>query len=463
MITAEEYVPEEVKLNEWAHASCDKYDYMVAAFCGAMAGMIDILFVGAPGISDLGKITDAGVDTLVKKVASLYGWSPREGKEDSIASAIGFFERHFRVNYDQRSTADVGGMFNMAAKNHHFKSLSHAPDPIGLFFSILDQFTNKSSFLDNGRLIRVDTSATDFRLEGSNFIAKLFCGFCNWFGHIMSDIAGSSGNRGQGEGRGSGISAPFMELFGTCNFGSFQVGNDRQNLATVMTRVFQEGYDFRFSVTTAIPVIMQDLMIRVFWAIRQHYFEGKPWGDCIPNSKHADLRIMLIVGCATLCLVDGTDAAIRGAMAGGNILVFILHLNYVAWFRLVMLVLKELIIRYGPQIKCVLVNLAMAFMQSVSVSEQKAIQAFYERMEKYDKELDELFREFVEEVEAEYKQFKENLNGAYNVELALPARKGYSVKMAQDAGVEDNKIIQPKEELQDYVRRRNLYSKNNKF
>lgn len=31
-----------------------------------------------------------------------------------------------------------------------------------------------------------------------------------------------------------------------------------------MTRVFQEGYDFRFSVTTAIPVIMQDLMIRVF-------------------------------------------------------------------------------------------------------------------------------------------------------------------------------------------------------
>ena len=59
MITAEEYVPEEVKLNEWAHASCDKYDYMAAAFCGAMAGMVDILFVGAAGISDLGKITDA--------------------------------------------------------------------------------------------------------------------------------------------------------------------------------------------------------------------------------------------------------------------------------------------------------------------------------------------------------------------------------------------------------------------
>lgn len=451
MVNENDYKPEEVKMNEWAHASCDKYDYMAAAFCGAMAGMVDILFVGAPGISDLGKITDAGVDTFVKKAASLCGWNPREGKEDSIASAIGFFERHFGVNYDQRSTADVDGMFDMAAKNHHFKSLSHAPDPIGLFFSILDQFTNKSSFLDNGRLIRVDTSTTDFRLEGSNFIAKLFCGFCNWLGHIMSDIAGSSGNRGQGEGRGSGLPAPFMELFGTCDFGSFQVGNDRQNLATVMTRVFQEGYDFRFSVTTTIPVIMQDLMIRVFWAIRQHYFEGKPWGDCIPNSKHADLRIMLIVGCATLCLVDGTDAAIRGAMAGGNILVFILHLNYVAWFRLVMLVLKELIIRYGPQIKRVLVNLAMAFVQSVSVSEQKAIQVFYERMEKYDKELDELFREFVAEVEAEYKQFKENLNGAYNVELATNVRADYCVKMAQDAGVEDSKIMRSNRDLDHYM------------
>lgn len=452
MITAEEYVPEEVKLNEWAHASCDKYDYMAAAFCGATAGIIDILFVGAPGISDLGKITDEGFDTLVKKAASLCGWNPREGKEDSIASAIGYFERHFGVNYDQRSTADVDGVFDMAAKNHHFKSLSHAPDPIGLFFSILDQFTNKSSFLDNGQLIRVDTSSTDFRLEGGNFIAKLFCGFCNWLGHIMSDIAGSSGNRGQGDGRGSGLPAPFMELFGACDFGSFQVGNDRQNLATVMTRVFQKGYDFRFSVTTAIPVIMQDLMIRIFWVIRQHYFEGKPWGDCIPNSKHADLRIMLIVGCATLCLVDGTDAAIRGAMAGGNILVFILHLNYVAWFRLVMLVLKELIIRYGPQIKRALLNLVMNFMQGISLSEQKAICAFYDRMEKYDKKLDALFKEFVAEVEAEYKQFMENLNGTYNVALPTNVRADYSVKLAKDAGVKDSNIIHSNEELDDYIR-----------
>lgn len=161
---------------------------------------------------------------------------------------------------------------------------------------------------------------------------------------------------------------------------------------------------------------------------------------------------MLIVGCATLCLVDGTDAAIRGAMAGGNILVFILHLNYVAWFRLVMLVLKELIIRYGPQIKRALLNLVMNFMQGISLSEQKAICAFYDRMEKYDKKLDALFKEFVAEVEAEYKQFMENLNGTYNVALPTNVRADYSVKLAKDAGVKDSNIIHSNEELNDDIR-----------
>mgnify|MGYP006923331394 CR=1 FL=1 len=39
----------------------------------------------------------------------------------------------------------------------------------------------------------------------------------------------------------------FFELFVLCNFGSFEIGKDRQNLATLATRVFQEGYDFGFS------------------------------------------------------------------------------------------------------------------------------------------------------------------------------------------------------------------------
>ena len=57
-----------------------------------------------------------------------------------------------------------------------------------------------------------------FELQGGNFSAKLFCGVANWFGHIMSDIAGSSGS----QGRGSGLAIPFFELFQMCTFGEFQ-------------------------------------------------------------------------------------------------------------------------------------------------------------------------------------------------------------------------------------------------
>ena len=30
------------------HDKCDKYDYLIAAGCGAVAGMVDIFLVGAP-------------------------------------------------------------------------------------------------------------------------------------------------------------------------------------------------------------------------------------------------------------------------------------------------------------------------------------------------------------------------------------------------------------------------------
>ena len=46
-------------------------------------------------------------------------------------------------------------------------------------------------------------------------------------------------------------------------------------------------------------------MIRVIWAIKRHFYNKKDWKECIPTKEHADLRIMLIVGNATLCLIDG--------------------------------------------------------------------------------------------------------------------------------------------------------------
>lgn len=320
------------------HDKCDKYDYLVAVGCGAIAGMIDIFLVGAPGDSKLQSWTDAQVDNVVMFFAKTCGWVPRAGKENSVVSAIGFLEKKFPVNYDQRHSGDVDGLFDMSTKNHHMKSLAHSPDIVGLFFSILNQFTSTSSFLSNGQLITIKTDT--YELQGHNFISKLFCGVANWFGHIMSDIAGSSG----ATGRGSGVVIPFYELFQLCNFGSLQVGKDRNTLATIATKVFQEGYDARLGLTMAIPVVLCDLSIKLIWSIKHYFYHKRPLVECIPTKKHDDLRIMLILGDGTLCLMDGADAAIR---SGGNWVNFFLRLNIIAWFRLVSLVFREVCIRLG--------------------------------------------------------------------------------------------------------------------
>ena len=451
MIHGNIYTPEEVKKEEWAHAKCDKYDYMIATFCGAAAGLIDILFVGAPGKSKLGDITDASADELVKKAAKLSGWKPKPGNENSIASAIGFFERNCGVNYDQKSTGEVNGLFNMAAKNHHFKSLSHSPDPIGLFFSILDQFMNTSSFLSNGELIRIDTSDVELPLKGGNFLAKLFSGFCNWIGHIMSDMAGSSGSRGlSSNGRGTGVSVPFMELFQLCDFGKLQVGDDRQTLAIVMTRVFQEGYDLRFGTAMAIPVIIEELMIRVIWVIRQRFYNKKEWKECFPSKHHADLRIMLIIGNSTLCLIDGTDAAIHGLVKNGNIMIFMLHINYVGWARLIMLVLRELRIRLGPVVLETLSNFTKEILYYVTPEEREVVQKFYERIQELDISLEILFREFTIQVEDEYKLINNEIEETFSNKNSSLIQAEHSVALAKACGVSNSRIMKNNKELDDF-------------
>ena len=442
----------ELKEKEWKLSTCDRYDFMIAGFSGVIAGIIDVFFVGNPSLSKLGSLTDDGADELVKKFAKVSGWKPKIDNENNVASAIGFLERKFRVNYDQRNTTDVNRLFKMGTKNHHIKSLSHSPDIIGLFFSILNQFTSTATFVSEGKIFNIDTSDGKFELKGNNFIEKLFCGFCNWIGHIMSDLSGSSGGRGKiNAGRGSGIPIPFMELFLMCDFGKFQNGNDRQTLAVTMTRVFQEGYDARFGVTMSIPVLIQELMIRSLWVIKKRYFEKKDWKECIPTEKHGDLRLMLLIGYTTFCLIDGIDAGFR---SGGNMVQFILHLNYVAWVRLIMLVFKELIIRYGPYIKEYLDKFLYSIFNTIkNLNEQKLIKEFYERIQKIDREITKTLYEFIQQVQEEYKQRQKLLIESFSKKNNATQQMIYSVEYAKIMGVSKEKIIYSVEELDELLKK----------
>lgn len=381
---------------------CDKYDYLTAIACGAIGGIVDIFMVGAPAESALAGWTDQQVDNMVMTFARKMGWNPSEGKENSVASAIGFLEggskkfSGFKVNYDQRYGADVGNLFNMSTRNHHMMSLGHAPDVIGLFFSVLNQFTSTSSFIANGQLITIKTDT--YELQGNNFVAKLFCGVANWFGHIMSDIAGSSGSRGNA-GRGTGVVMPFYELFQFCKFGKFDVGKDKQDLATIATRAFQEGYDLRFGLVMSIPVVITDLSIRLIWSIRRYFQYEQPLKECIPTRKHESLRVMLLFGNGTLCVIDGLDAGVR---SGGNVLAFFTRLNLVAWFRFGNLVLREVCIRVG-------VNADME-------SYLEAWKQINEGFSTYLAELKEIDIKVFEEETKAYQSLQDELQGANTTE-----------------------------------------------
>jgi len=322
------------------NADCDKYDYMIAGTCGVIGGLIDILFVGIPGDSKLGNVADEQANKITEKFAEFVGWDKdkavAKGK-NTTASAIGYLENKFKINYDQATThATDGAVKNLSMSNHHLKSLGHSPDLIGLFFSILNQFTNTSTFVSNGKIITIDTET--FELQGNDFVAKVFCGFVNWFGHIMSDWSGSSGTVGQ-RGRGTGVPIPFYNLFQLMNFGEF--GQHKQTFATVTAKVFEKGYDARHGMAMAIPVITTELLVRFMFTMKSHFYHKREWKDSIPNGNIPELRRMLLVGHGTLCLIDGVDAYIRSG-SGSDMVTFLSRTNLLAWGRFGYLSLKEL-------------------------------------------------------------------------------------------------------------------------
>ncbi len=326
-------------------ANCDKYDYMIGAFSGVVAGLIDSFFVGMPESSKLGKWTGDQTDKFVIKTAKVLGYKPKETGNIKIENANSFLEDRYKVNYDQATGKAASDLLGMTMSNHHIKSLGHAPDLVGLIFSIVDQFNSTSHFLDNGRLITFDTEA--YELRGNNFIAKLYAGICNWLGHLISDIAGSSTTRRKSlDNKGTGIPMPLFELFQLIGKGGIRVYPSKEksdkyremSFADFSVRMFEEGYDARFGMAQAIPVVINELLIRFLWGMKSYFVDGLSWEESILARSSPNLRRVLLTGHGVLCLVDGIDAAARSK---GQILLFGLHLNFVAWKRLAFAGLME--------------------------------------------------------------------------------------------------------------------------
>lgn len=342
--------------NDYASLPLDDIEILISSVSGVLCGLIDSLFVGKPGESKLEKFTTDKTDKLVMKIAKLFGWNPKEKNKENISSAIGFLERKFSIPYDARYDSDLGidsaygDKVGMTASNHHLLSLAHSPDIIGLIFSLLDQFISSeeekkhTTIVSNGKIKMFLHGDTEFKLKGDDIISKLFCGFVNWIGHIMSDVAGSSGGRGKNNASsGEGVSAPFFELLQFANFGS--LGNDKRTVAELSIKLFEKGYDARFMAAASIPVILNEYIIRISYIIKQHYCEKIAWEEIeksilLPTNKiffavdeDQKLNKMLLIGYGIFCATDLTDAIIRGK---GFTFDALLHINLVGWKQLAM-------------------------------------------------------------------------------------------------------------------------------
>ena len=320
---------------------CDKLDYALAASSGALCGLIDVFLVGKPGESPIGNITDKWFSNRIMDFAGLCGWDGKD--KDSLSSAIGFLEKKFKIPYDQRGAGDAASeIFDLNQSNHHFKSLGHNPTLLGLFFSILDQFTNQSHFVSGGELISLQNADDGFELQGNSIPAKLFCGFVNWFGHLISDISGSSGSKGRGMGIPSPLWTWTNDIIAIKRQLNLPVFKFEKNLNELALNIFKKGFDFRFQTAQAIPVFINEIIVRLIYAIRRmmNYLvttkeesrsASAMWNACEPFSNPT-IKRMLTVAHGTFCLLDLGDAAIRGFMTGGgtfNVSEFFLRLNIV--------------------------------------------------------------------------------------------------------------------------------------
>lgn len=233
--------------------NCDKMDYILAASSGALCGIIDIFLVGKPGESPLGNITDKWFDARTMDFAKLC--HPEKKKFNDLDSALRFLEKEFKVPYDQTGLGDAGrSVFDLTAKNHHFKSLAHNPSLLGLFFSILDQFSNTSHFVTDGQLISLQQADEKWELRGGNIPSKLFCGFTNWIGHLISDMSGSSSSAAKGN-RGKGLPSPLWTWTNDIVAIKAKLGLSATETDKAMNElalnIFEKGYDARFQTAQA--------------------------------------------------------------------------------------------------------------------------------------------------------------------------------------------------------------------
>lgn len=315
--------------------SIDKTDYIVAASCGVLTGLLDIFWVGEFSLSSAQEWGRNNANRFVIKVAQLQGY-----KKSELEGAIRFLEKDAPIPSDQMTSVWGGGL------QHHFRDFSHHASIGGLVFSVLSQFTGLSYGTNiNGEFEMHVFPNRD--LIGKNFEDKLFNGIVVWAIHLVSDMAGSSNNAGKGTGIPGPILSFVKEISAlpkiremTIEYKGKEIG-----ISEMLSKLFNgtaiesvnsdeivkfdlrtEMGIFAFGVKQKIPVVINQCLVRAFYFIKRLYIEISKKqikgikdisrlepGNFLPRNNKCIVR-MLTISSGVFCVVDTSDAAIRAFM-----------------------------------------------------------------------------------------------------------------------------------------------------
>ena len=291
---------------ELLSSQADNLDYVVAIASGIVCGLLDILWVGEFNLQRERSIASDKVDSFVKKTAEML-----EGKKfDDVKSAVKSLEEKFPIPSDG-NTSDFGG-----GKQHHLRDFAHHPTIVGLAFSLLTQFTEKSYGTDgNGVFLVIDVPEKNKLFIGKDVPQKILMGTITWFFHLVSDVAGSSSTAGITGG--TGIPGPILALAKEISaipfFKDIKVDGD-MSLSLFLSKLFngtlmmqrdENGQIIKESVVKfdlrgelgvavelckqALPVIANECIVRAFYFIRHLAMAMKEnCVSCLADMKKID-------------------------------------------------------------------------------------------------------------------------------------------------------------------------------
>lgn len=345
-----------------------RLDYGIAAGSGLLTGLLSVFLEKSLSVEEAAKIGGKEADRIVVNAARVFGCNipsdkaifDKDGRCDTevLSKAIKFLEDKFPIPQDMLTPGFGGGL------QHHLRDFSHHPTILGLFFSILGQFTGTGYGTDtDGSFIKLPFPK-DALIE-KNVPEKVAIGTFNWLFHLVSDIDGSNQNAGKGTGIPGPVLSMLKELSSTPLLKNVRINYKESEISFSkwISKLFNgthfkdtEGNPVRFDFRTemglatqlleqSLSVLANEVIVRVFYTVSRLASEIQSNNvtslleldrlnpkSFLPINNRALTR-MCTVSSGTFLAVNSAGSAIKAGMASkGNkatfAKAFFLNINY---------------------------------------------------------------------------------------------------------------------------------------